>query len=189
MNHSSLIVPSRRLFLRNGGAAMLSGTAVALLAGREALAQAAPKGNVEGDIKILNTALGLEFEAIAAYSAGAPLRKDKVLKVAKTFQDHHKEHAELLEKTVKKLGGTPVKGKAVADYNFPVDKLKKQEDVLKFAAKLERGAASAYLGAVPVFSLPELQTAAARLVADESMHWVVLQNALGEDLPDALSIS
>ena len=188
MTQASLIVASRRLFLRNSGTAVLSATAVALLAGREALAQGA-KGDVQGDINILNTALGLEFEAIAAYSAGAPLLKDKVLKVAKTFQDHHKEHAELLGKTVKKLGGTPVKGKSMAEYNFPLDKLKKAEDVLKFAARLERGAASAYLGAVPVFSLPELKTAAARLVADESMHWVVLQNALGEDLPDALSIS
>ncbi len=189
MSQARMIVASRRLFLSNGGTALLSGAAVALLAGSEALARSAPKGDVAGDVSILNTALGLEYEAIAAYSAGAPLLKDKVLKVAKTFQDHHKEHAELLEKTVKKLGGTPVKGKSMAEYNFPVDKLKKAEDVLKFAARLERGAASAYLGAVPVFTLPELKTAAARLVADESMHWVVLQNALGEDLPDALAIS
>ncbi|MGQ0677820.1 MAG: DUF4439 domain-containing protein [Rhodospirillales bacterium] len=191
MNQNHIIVPSRRLFLRNTGAAVLSGAAVALLAGREALAQAAPKGSANNDVAILNTALGLEWEAIAAYQVGAQsgLLKDKVLKVAKTFQGHHKEHAELLEKTVKKLGGTPVKAKTVADYKFPVDKLKKAEDVLRFAAKLERGAASAYLGAIPVFWAPELKTAAGRLVADESMHWVVLMNALGEDLPDALAIS
>lgn len=190
MSQARMIVASRRLFLSNSGTALLSGAAVALLAGNEVLAaQGAPKGDVAGDVQILNTALGLEYEAIAAYSAGAPLLKDKVLEVAKTFRDHHKEHAELLEKTVKKLGGTPVKAKPMAEYNFPVDKLKKAEDVLKFAARLERGAASTYLGAVPVFSLPELKTAAARLVADESMHWVVLLNALGEDLPDALAIS
>jgi rubrerythrin len=191
MTKNGPIVPSRRRFLANGGTAALSAAAVALLAGSEALAQAAPKGDMQGDIAILNTALGLEWEAIAAYQVGAQsgLLKDGVLKVAKTFQDHHKEHASLLEKTVKKLGGTPVKAKTIADYKFPVEKLKKAEDVLKFAAKLERGAASAYLGAIPVFHAPELKTAAGRLVADESMHWVVLMNALGEGLPDAFAIS
>ena len=37
MSQARLIVASRRLFLRNGGTAVLSGAAVALLAGREAL--------------------------------------------------------------------------------------------------------------------------------------------------------
>jgi rubrerythrin len=191
MTKNELIIPSRRRFLANGGTAALSAAAVALLAGSEALAQSAPKGDMQGDIAILNTALGLEWEAIAAYQVGAQsgLLQGKVLDVAKTFQGHHKEHAELLEKTVKKLGGWPVKAKTVADYKFPVEKLKKAEDVLKFAAKLERGAASAYLGAIPVFHSPDLKTAAGRLVADESMHWVVLQNALGEGLPDAFAIS
>jgi rubrerythrin len=191
MTKNELIIPSRRRFLANGGTAALSAAAVALLAGSEALAQSAPKGDMQGDIAILNTALGLEWEAIAAYQVGAQsgLLQGKVLDVAKTFQGHHKEHAELLEKTVKKLGGWPVKAKTVADYKFPVEKLKKAEDVLKFAAKLERGAASAYLGAIPVFRSPDLKTAAGRLVADESMHWVVLQNALGEGLPDAFAIS
>src|ERR671911_3030930 len=41
MSQARLIVASRRLFLRNGGTAVLSGAAVALLAGREALAQSA----------------------------------------------------------------------------------------------------------------------------------------------------
>ena len=39
MSQSSLVVPSRRLFLRNSGTAVLSGAAVALLADREAIAQ------------------------------------------------------------------------------------------------------------------------------------------------------
>ena len=43
MSQASLTVPNRRLFLRNGAAAVLSGAAVALLADREALAQSATK--------------------------------------------------------------------------------------------------------------------------------------------------
>lgn len=197
MTQSNLILPAaispganRRRFLTGGTRLALSGAAIALLAGNDALMRQA-SAQAPDDVAILNTALGLEHEAIAAYELGAKsgLLKDGTLKVAKTFMDHHKEHRDLLESTVKKLGGTPVKAKTMAQYNFPADKLKKAEDVLRFAAKLEKGAASAYLGAIPVFQAPALKTAAGRLVADESMHWVVLQNALGESLPDALAIS
>ncbi|MCC7046751.1 MAG: ferritin-like domain-containing protein [Alphaproteobacteria bacterium] len=194
MSQTNLIVPAsianRRRFLTGTGTALLSGVAIAMLAGNEALIRGASAAAPD-DLTILNTALGLEHEAIAAYELGAKsgLLKDGTLKVAKTFQDHHKEHRDLLESTIKKMGGAPVSGKTMAEYNFPADKLKKAEDVLKFAAKLEKGAASAYLGAIPVFQSPALKTAAGRLVADESMHWVVLQNALGEGLPDALAIS
>jgi len=191
MTQSNLIVPaaSRRRFL-SGTRVVLSGAAIALLAGSDALMRTAT-AQTPDDVAILNTALGLEHEAIAAYELGAKsgLLKDGTLKVAKTFQDHHKDHRDLLESTVKKLGGTPAKAKTMAEYNFPAEKLKKAEDVLRFAAKLEKGAASAYLGAIPVFQNPALKTAAGRLVADESMHWVILQNALGESLPDALAIS
>src|SRR4030095_5465389 len=48
MNQPSLVADSRRLFLRNGGTAVLSGAAVALLAHREALAQSdtVPRANL-----------------------------------------------------------------------------------------------------------------------------------------------
>ena len=44
MSQDSLIDANRRLLLRNGAAIVLSGAAVALLAGRQALAQSASKG-------------------------------------------------------------------------------------------------------------------------------------------------
>ena len=37
--------------------------------------------------------------------------------------------------------------------DFPTNKLKAEADVLRFAAGLERGAASAYLNAVPLFNV------------------------------------
>ena len=171
-------IAARRLFLGQSGL-VLSGAAVALLAGNDALA-AKTKGGAAGDIQILNTALGAELEAIAAYQLGAEskLLEKGVLDLAVTFQGHHKEHADVLSKTVMKLGGKPVAAKA--KYNFPVDQLKSQADVLKFAAKLEQGAVSAYLGAVPLFGNRDLAKAAASILGDEAMHWAVLRNALGE---------
>ena len=170
-------ISSRRSFLGQSGL-LLSGAAVALLAGRDALAAKGEGG--ASDVTILNTALGAELEAIAAYQLGAEsgLLQKPVLDLAVTFQGHHKEHADVLAKTIQKLGGQPVAAKS--KYNFPADKLKSQADVLRFAAMLEKGAVSAYLGAVPLFGNPDLAKAAASILGDEAMHWAILRNALGE---------
>lgn len=169
---------ARRMFLGQSGL-VLSGAAVALLSGNEALAAKAG-GYKADDARILNTALGAELEAIAAYQLGAQsqLLEKPVLELALSFQGHHKQHAELLAKTVEKLGGKPVGAKA--KYDFSVAQLKSQADVLKFAAQLEQGAVSAYLGAVPLFGNRDLAKAAASILGDEAMHWAVLRQALGE---------
>jgi rubrerythrin len=172
-----LLPASRRAFL--GSSLVLSGAAVALLAGRDALAKTGGHAT-EDDVRILNTALGAELEAIAAYQVGAEsgLLQKPVLDLAVTFQGHHKEHADVLAKTIAKLGGKAVAAKA--KYEFPVATLKSQADVLRFAATLEKGAVSAYLGAVPLFANRDLAKAAASILGDEAMHWAVLRNALGE---------
>ena len=169
---------ARRLFLGRSGL-LLSATAVALLSGRDALA-ARFDGAAGHDIQILNTALGAELEAIAAYQLGAEskLLEQPTLALALTFQGHHKEHAELLARTVARLGGKPASPKP--GYDFPVQQLKTQADVLRFAARLEQGAVSAYLGAVPLFGNPDLAQAAASILGDEAMHWAVLRQAIGE---------
>ena len=175
MPHPAL---ARRHFIGRSGL-VLSGAAVALLAGKEALAATAGAAGSK-DVQILNTALGAELEAIAAYQLGAEsnLLEKPVLALAVTFQGHHKEHAEVLAKTIEKLGGKAVMARA--NYSFPVDQLKSQADVLRFAAKLEQGAVSAYLGAVPLFGNRDLAKAAASILGDEAMHWAVLRQALGE---------
>ena len=177
-SHDLISPDSRRSFLGRSGL-LLSGAAVALLAGRDALAADSGK-SAESDIRVLNTALGAEFEAIAAYQVGAEsgLLQKPVLDLAVTFQGHHKEHADVLAKTIAKLGGKAVAAKD--KYAFPTDKLKTQADVLRFAATLEKGAVSAYLGAVPVFGNRDLAKAAASILGDEAMHWAILRNALGE---------
>ena len=176
------ILSARRALLGQS-CLVLSGAAVALLAGRDALATDVAKGAAssgESDIRILNSALGAELEAIAAYQVGAEsgLLQKPVLDLAVSFQSHHKEHADVLAKTIAKLGGKPVIAKS--KYTFPTDTLKTQNDVLRFAATLEKGAVSAYLGAVPVFGNRDLAKAAASILGDEAMHWAILRNAVGE---------
>jgi hypothetical protein len=49
------------------------------------------------------------------------------------------------------------------------------------------GATNAYLGVIPAFKDPALAKVAARLAADETMHWTILNNALGRPLAGAFS--
>ena len=185
-NEPKIITPDRRRFLRGAGIATLSATAIAVLGGREALAQGM-KGDASKDVAILNVALGLEHEAIAAYQIGAEskLLKNPVLGVAVQFQSHHKEHRDALIATINKMGGRPVAAKGMQEYAdaLNVKMIKSAGDILVLAARLEKGAANAYLGVIPAFSNGELAKVAGRLAADETMHWTVLAQATKEMLP------
>ena len=179
--HPSLrLFTGRRSFLMRSGGAVLSASAIALLAGHDA--RATPRA-AASDASILNTMLGSEYEAVAAYQIGADsgLLQKSVLDIAVEFQGQHKAHADFLANTVKKLGGRPVEPKQTAAYKFPVETLKTQTDVLRFAADLEHGAATAYLGTVPRFSNRDLAKDIASILGDEAMHWAILRQALNEN--------
>jgi len=173
---------SRRKFIAEAGALTFSGVAVAMLGGQStAIAAGIGDAVVAQDVRILRTAVAAEHEAVAAYQLGAEsgLLEPAVLKVAVQFQGHHKAHIEALADAIRKLGGDAPD--ALKQYDFPVEKLGNQADVLNFAAGLERGAVSAYAGAIPAFDNRELSSAAASILADEAMHWAVLRHALGLD--------
>jgi rubrerythrin len=181
----------RRGVLRVSGVSILSASAVALLAGCEKMA-AAQAANPAGDVATLNTALGLEHEAVSAYqvAAGSGLLQKPVLDVALLFQSHHKGHRDALIATITKLGGTPVAAKSDAEVAASLNAaaLRSQTDVLRLAQKLEKAAANAYIGVIPAFGDRALAQVATRLAADEAMHWTALTLALKDPLPaNALS--
>ena len=182
-NLGDLTHSRRRFMSRTGG---LSAVAVALLAGKDALAQGM-QADMSKDVGILNVALGLEHEAINAYQlgAGSGLLQKPVLDIAVQFQGHHKSHRDALIATIQKMGGTPVMEKKLDEYAkaLKADTLKNQADVLDLAARLELGATNAYLGVIPAFGSKDLAKVAARLAADETMHYTILTNALGRPLP------
>ncbi len=181
----SVIPASRRSFIRSSGA--LSAVAVALLAGKDVMA-AGMNGDMSKDVSILNVALALEHEAINAYQlgAGSGLLQKPVLDIAVAFQGHHKAHRDALMTTIEKMGGKPVTELKLDAYaqGLNAASLKNQADVLSLAARLELGATNAYLGVIPAFQNSELAKVAARLAADETMHYTVLTQALGRPLPN-----
>jgi Ferritin-like domain len=189
---SNNAVQSRRGFLGQvGKGALLSGAAVAMLGSRDALAGKMKSGS--NDVAILNVALGLEHEGIAAYQIGAEagLLDAGTLKVAVAFQSDHKAHRDALIATIQKLGGTPVAAMSMAEYaasaKLGVANIKSAGDIVKLAQRLELGAINAYLGVIPAFGDKELAKVAGRLAADETMHYTALTQALGGTLPGPLS--
>ena len=184
LNSPQSILQARRSLITRG--ATLSASAMLLLAGKDALAQGM-KADTSKDVGILNVALGLEHEAINAYQlgAGSGLLQKPVLDVAVQFQGHHKTHRDALVATIRKLGGTPVAEKSLDEYAKALNAvaLRSQSDVLDLAARLELGATNAYLGVIPSLGSKDLAKVAARLAADETMHFTVLTSALGRPLP------
>ena len=179
-----MMIGTRRGII-SGGAKTLSAAGLFALMGAGGSAQAA--ANPSQDVALLNAALRLEHEGIAAYQLGAEskLLQAPVLQVAVTFQGHHKQHRADLVAAIKRLGGAPVAAKSMDDYakELNAGSLKSQADVLKLALKLERGATNAYLGIIPTLGASDLHTLAARTACDEAFHTAILANALGEAIP------
>ncbi len=150
---------------------------------RQAFAAAAPAQ----DVALLNAAIALEHEGIAAYQLGAEsgLLTPDVLKTAVTFQGHHKQHRDDLAAAVRRLGGQPPAAKALGAYaaDLGAASLKDQTGVLRLALKLERGAANAYLGLIPSLGQTDFHVLAARMAGDEAFHAATLGAALGEAIP------
>jgi rubrerythrin len=187
---------SRRDFFRIAGVTTVGGSAMFLAAcgsddkGSKAADTSADAGGNAQDVAILNSALGLENTAIAAYTAGAALLKGPVLAVGKQFLEQEQEHADALTQAIKQLGGTPARAKSPDEYAKGFPMLKSQTDVLKFAVDLENTAVAAYIGAIPKLSSPELRQSAAAIETNEAEHISVLLGALNNNdaakqVPDA----
>jgi hypothetical protein len=150
-------------------------------------AAAQPGGAPGQDVQLLNAAIALEHEGIAAYQIGAEsgLLTPDVLKIGLAFQGHHKQHRDELAAAVRRLGGEPAAAKAIGAYaaDLGAASLKDQTGVLRLALKLERGAANAYLGLIPSLGQADFHVLAARMAGDEAFHAAVLGGALGEPIP------
>lgn len=182
-------MPARRHFLRDAGIAV-AGAGIASVAGTSAVAAQAAgtvKGDSRGDIGVLQGALALEHEGIAAYMiAGASgLLTPDVLKVALVFLGHHQGHRDALANLIIEAGGKPTEPKTDAEYVTALNlgALKSQGDVVALATRLEQGAANAYVGQIAALRDRSTARLFAQLASDEAVHWAVLNNASGNAVP------
>lgn len=177
----------RRLFLGRSGRSALSAATLALLASRHDPAAAHASGSTAGDIRLLDRALVLAHELVAAYRLGVQgrLLTGPGLALATAFQARHEAHRDALAATLRRLGGRPAADKPADAHARALGTAtaRRPDDILGIAARLERAAADAHLGAIPSFKDPRLAQLVARLAADDVMHHVALLNALGQPLP------
>jgi Ferritin-like domain len=185
------LINPRRDFLRTAGIATAGMTALAFLnaPATAAAVKRQAKAAGGGDVGILQGALALEHEGIAAYmiAGGSGLLTPGTLKVALVFLGHHKGHRDSLANLIVKAGGKPVEPKTDAEYikELNLGALKTEGDVVKLAAGLEQGATNAYVGQVAALKDRSTATLFAQLSTDEAVHWAVLNGALGNSVPAA----
>lgn len=137
---------------------------------------AAAEAAGESDIDLLNSAIAEERAGIMAYKGAAAtgLLSPPILAVAKGFMQDHMAHRDALIGAVKAAGQTPTDKTAPLDY--PV--LKSQNDILTFAQTVERGAATAYLTAIPKFKDRMMAKVAGSILGVETTHVALLAYTL-----------
>jgi rubrerythrin len=142
-----------------------------------ASANPSAKAGYADDLAILNVALGLEHQAVAAYQAGAEskLLPAPVLEIAVSFQKDHKRHRDALIGLIRKYGGTPVEAKSSYDFGT----IKSAGDILNLALTLEQGAVDAYLANAYKLKSGDILNSAVPIVLDEVRHATVFRLALG----------
>ena len=177
-------IGDRRQFLTSAGAATLGIGAVGLMSSRAVAATAE-----SGDLGVIQTALALEHEGIAAYQIAGKsgLLSPDTLKLALIFMGHHQEHRDSLARLVADMGDRPVEPKSDAEYiaDLKLETLESEADVVALATTLERGAASAYIGQITSLKDPGVARLFASISADEAVHWTTLNNAAGTPIPAA----
>lgn len=108
---------SRRSVL-TGGVTTLSAAGLVALLGGSLPAEARQSNRPGQDVQLLNAALALEHEGIAAYQIAAEsgLLSADILKVGIAFQSHHKTHRDDLATAIRRLGGQAAASKSTAEY-------------------------------------------------------------------------
>jgi rubrerythrin len=163
------------------------GAGVIVLAGcssrsQKAEVQALPAAAQNLDVAVLNRSLDLEYEAIAAYTAGIPLLGGRPKEAAKRFLNQELSHSGELAGLVKQAGGKPHKPKPMYNLGQPRD----DRGVLSLLHEIEQRELRLYLQAVTQVSPGSVRAAVAAMLANDAQHLAILRSSLKLDpIPSA----
>lgn len=129
----------------------------------------------DGDLKIVNYALTLEYVEAAFYAKviESGLFSGASLELIKVIGDHEAQHVDALLGTAKKLGEPAKK----PETTFPLDSA---HSVLKLAATVENLGAAAYLGQAGAIKDKEILAAAIAIHTVEARHAAALNILTGK---------
>ena len=132
-----------------------------------------------GDVEILNFALTLEYLEEAFYEQGLKEVSGlsaEVKALATEIRDNETAHVDALVKAIEGAGGKPVQAPGL-DFG---DAFKDEKSFLALAQTLEDTGVSAYNGAGPMISSPDILGAAGSIVQVEARHAALIRLANGE---------
>ncbi len=180
----------RRELLRRGfalgGAAIAASSIPLLLSVRNAFAEST------GDAAILEKTIDLEQISVIAYDTAiaSGLLSPGVLRIARRFREHERQHAATMTTALTDLGGAPpARPEGIADVDEVVKGLgdvTSQADVANFAIELETASVAAYHDAQSKLIETRLLQTSASIMANEGQHLVVLRTIVGaKPVPNA----
>ena len=131
-----------------------------------------------GDVDILNFALTLEYLEEAYYDMGLKSLSlsSEIKALATEIRDNESAHVDALTEAIKGAGGKPVQAPGVDFGGAFAD----ESAFLKLAQTFEDTGVSAYNGAGPAISSPEVLAAAGSIVQVEARHAALIRLANGE---------
>lgn len=157
--------------------------AAALIAGCGEKGNPAAHDEKAHDIEILNVAIGQEMTLVDVYRRGGAYLEDPELRaVLRTYVAQELEHIDGWTKAMRGLGGQVEAEGEELDYSD----LKTPHDYLVLAYEETSFQLTHFLEDVTQLSTPAPQSFAASIAANEAQHLVVLRQALGANLLEAV---
>ena len=143
------------------------------------------------DVDLARFAASVELAAVDAYqnAIDSGLVTDQaVASAATTFQSHHAEHAAAFNGLATANGADEAGSNqaVLAAFGPQLEAAADQTALLEIAYSLEEGAASTYLFALGVLTVPEAYSAVATILPIESQHATVLGTVLGKGADEYL---
>ena len=175
MRNTLSAFPLRRKFVRLAVAAVAA-VAIAAAAPRPGAAQGDPR--VVLDVAVLNYLLRVEYvqselfrEGLLDFTSVARLRQfdpyggQPTLEQLRALYEQDLSHQDILRSLITRLGGTPLPRCTVTFARFVT-----AQDMMQATFAIENLGVSAYLGAVPLLRIPQVQAAVTAIASVEARH-------------------
>ena len=138
-----------------------------------------------GQAELLNHLLDVEWKAVSAYTAGAPLLIEPDMHAARKFLFQELTHVSELGGLVARAGGKPHMQAASYALGHPHT----SDDVLRLWHELEQEQITAYLDAIPLLENGKTRAACLAMLANDAQHISVLRGYLGESMVPSAFLS